>query len=335
LAGGFVAIFIESALELLVDSASLLHHRHNVAALEESMAPARYYSEDDIEAGVSPSQLKRLGRAKQIEYMLYWFKQYYEDPSNDTPYESQEGGFQYIWGGPYDASDVLFNEFGHLVREESILEAASLLTQEGTFDWAPSSRHPNRGITPEDNPFGVDSFEDLEPPSELEAAEDALRHIEEALDRGAIPLYGGAAELALRQAILLRIANLYDALPLTTPAFGGIGHNNPPDDSANGELDIGLRAAQNIGAELRLPAPDAKSVAKSTSILLSITKWVGAKLDIAFDAFAKSIGDAAGKATIIGVGLSLSPQIKALIANSFSEIVTLTAKWLGSITAMF
>jgi hypothetical protein len=49
---------------------------------------------------VKPSQLKRFGRARQIDYMRYWFSRNYEDPSNETPHSSEDGGFQYIWGGP-------------------------------------------------------------------------------------------------------------------------------------------------------------------------------------------------------------------------------------------
>ena len=63
----------------------------------------RYFSEDDFEHGVTPSRLKRLGKAKQRKYMLYWFRERFEDPVEETPYNSREGGYLYIWGGPYDA----------------------------------------------------------------------------------------------------------------------------------------------------------------------------------------------------------------------------------------
>ena len=64
---------------------------------------SRYYSEDDPEIGVTPSRLKRLGRDKQLEYMHAWFHRYYQDPVHETPHESAEGGYIYIWGGPYNA----------------------------------------------------------------------------------------------------------------------------------------------------------------------------------------------------------------------------------------
>jgi|SRR6476620_354359 hypothetical protein len=83
----------------------------------------RYYSQDNIERGVTPSELKRLGRKRQKEYMLYWFHGNFEDPSNETPRD--EGEFIYIWGGPYDARDELWNEFGSIVPEDRIEEVIS------------------------------------------------------------------------------------------------------------------------------------------------------------------------------------------------------------------
>jgi hypothetical protein len=71
----------------------------------------RYYSEDDIERGITPSELKRAGRERQKEYMHHWFHRNFEDPVQETPYNSQEGGYLYIWGGPYDAREQLYDEF--------------------------------------------------------------------------------------------------------------------------------------------------------------------------------------------------------------------------------
>ena len=48
-------------------------------------ASRRYYSEDDPDHGVTPSQLKRLGKARQIAYMRFWFHRNFEDPANETP----------------------------------------------------------------------------------------------------------------------------------------------------------------------------------------------------------------------------------------------------------
>lgn len=102
----------------------------------KNVAGTRYYTADDPQ-GVTPSRLKPLGRARQLEYMEAWFREYYEDPANKTPHP--EGEFVYPWGGPYDAFDELGSEFGDLVPEDRIQELAEDLRREH-IDWAPTSR---------------------------------------------------------------------------------------------------------------------------------------------------------------------------------------------------
>jgi hypothetical protein len=75
----------------------------------------------------------------QKDAMKEWFYERYEDPANSTPYESAEGGYLYIWGGPYEASDVLFNEFSGKYPDKVIEELAEELTNE-CWEWAPTSQ---------------------------------------------------------------------------------------------------------------------------------------------------------------------------------------------------
>jgi hypothetical protein len=44
-----------------------------------------------------------------------------------TPYESAEGGYQWIWGGPYNAGEQLFSKFGDIVPESLIEEVTEEL----------------------------------------------------------------------------------------------------------------------------------------------------------------------------------------------------------------
>jgi hypothetical protein len=67
------------------------------------------------------SKLKTLSQEKQVEAMRSWFYDNYAAP-DDLPYDSSEGGYQWIWGGPYDAKDALDVEFSGLVSDE-VLEA--------------------------------------------------------------------------------------------------------------------------------------------------------------------------------------------------------------------
>lgn len=73
-------------------------------------------------------------RESVSEKIKHWFLQRYEDPAHNTPYDSGEGGYLYQWGGPYDARDVLHDEFRGEVEEEIIDEVADEL--EGiSSDW--------------------------------------------------------------------------------------------------------------------------------------------------------------------------------------------------------
>ena len=67
--------------------------------------------------------------------MKEWFFSHYEDPVQNTPYDSGEGGYIYIWGGPFDAIDVLYAEFSGKVDDAIIEELAAELDSE-CLEWA-------------------------------------------------------------------------------------------------------------------------------------------------------------------------------------------------------
>ena len=70
----------------------------------------------------------------QIEEMRNWFFENYQDPVNACPFESSSGGYYFIWGGPYEAKDVLYQEFGSIIDENIIDELATELDQI-TIEW--------------------------------------------------------------------------------------------------------------------------------------------------------------------------------------------------------
>jgi hypothetical protein len=70
--------------------------------------------------------------------MRHWFHQHYTDPVENTPYESAEGGYIYIWGGPYDPREELEDEFSGVAREIAIEELAEEL-REITWEWTGNS----------------------------------------------------------------------------------------------------------------------------------------------------------------------------------------------------
>lgn len=92
----------------------------------------------EYQANIDKEQLSELGKELQIQVMREWFFAHYEDPVERTPYQSSEGGYLWIWGGPYDADGVLQDEFSGLVSYEAIEELARELSHI-CCEWAPKA----------------------------------------------------------------------------------------------------------------------------------------------------------------------------------------------------
>ncbi len=75
-------------------------------------------------------------KENQMELMEEWFRNHFEDPAERMPYEFAEGGYQYIWGGPFNAAEELYEKFSGRVPDEVIEELASKLSDENP-EWAP------------------------------------------------------------------------------------------------------------------------------------------------------------------------------------------------------
>lgn len=87
----------------------------------------------------APPDVSALPASERIEAMVEWFERNFEDPAEETPHDSAEGGYIYIWGGPYDANEELQDAFNGVEYEE--VEAAVARIDErsgGIIDWAPA-----------------------------------------------------------------------------------------------------------------------------------------------------------------------------------------------------
>jgi hypothetical protein len=91
----------------------------------------------DSEKQIGRSSLRKAERKTQIDVMKKWFFERYEDPANNTPYIGSEGGYQFIWGGPYDAREVLYDEFSGIIDDETIEGVVDELERIAS-EWAPS-----------------------------------------------------------------------------------------------------------------------------------------------------------------------------------------------------
>ena len=72
----------------------------------------------------------------RTEALVEWFFKRFEDPAHRLPYVSAEGGYQWIYGGPYDARDEIEVSFPN-EREDIIDAAVDEIEAEGVTEWAP------------------------------------------------------------------------------------------------------------------------------------------------------------------------------------------------------
>lgn len=89
-------------------------------------------------------------RQRRIDEMVEWFFENFEDPAHRLPYITREGGYQWIYGGPYHAQEELADNFS-AEREDIIQAAVDEIQSDGTFDWAPKEKPSDYG---EDEDFG-------------------------------------------------------------------------------------------------------------------------------------------------------------------------------------
>lgn len=72
------------------------------------------------------------------EEMKQWFYENYEDPANSLPYNSAEGGYQWIYGGPTTPLDALQEGFSQEYPFELLERVAKQITNsDGLWDWSP------------------------------------------------------------------------------------------------------------------------------------------------------------------------------------------------------
>lgn len=92
----------------------------------------------DVQPASLPPTLENLdGRDDRIEAMVTWFHENFENPANRLPYESAEGGYQWLWGGPYQADEQIGDAFPQAAEDE-IAEAVEQIQADGIFDWSVS-----------------------------------------------------------------------------------------------------------------------------------------------------------------------------------------------------
>jgi hypothetical protein len=256
------------------------------------------------------SDLLGMGRQDAIERVVEWFFHNFEDPVHNAPYDSGEGGYQYIWGGPYGAIDELQARFGRDLSDDVIQAALEEIEEGGGPEWTVSSRR----VTDEDNDGYRADLTNDSPPWFLE--ERAREQV--------------SKDLAAFEAAL-------DRLPI---AAAGIGHNKPPeplDDFPLSDDDMeGLRAtASGTRLETSSARPNVQKLSVFTEIILAWTKkvaiWTALKADQFAENAVKSAGTATGAAVIGGIGLLIAKYVTpehATLIDTASKFAASLLKWI-------
>jgi hypothetical protein len=90
---------------------------------------------------ITSDALEKADRDTQKEVMEFWFYNNYEDPVHSCPHNSEEGGYQFIYGGPYEAQEELEEQFSGIVPDDVIEELAEELNGECS-EWSGNSDIP-------------------------------------------------------------------------------------------------------------------------------------------------------------------------------------------------
>lgn len=82
-----------------------------------TISEPRPYDEVQHNPVSDPPDVRGASQDKAIEAIKGWFLQNFDNPVHGTPYDSAEGGYMYIWGGPYEAHEITEAFFPTRVRK--------------------------------------------------------------------------------------------------------------------------------------------------------------------------------------------------------------------------
>ncbi|MCX7378730.1 MAG: hypothetical protein NTY94_18515 [Alphaproteobacteria bacterium] len=274
------------------------------------MAKKPFFIFGDRPSAVTRTQFRRMRREEKHTFMLEWFRANYEDPAERTPYESREGGYQWIWGGPYDAEEEIRGQFEGLVPEKIILEIVAEVESDGLLEWAPT---PRAGDYDENE--AEDEDEDDTDPLDLIGDEPGL-------------FFNSSQERLARREALEAIRNFQKVLD-ARPA--GLGHNNPPAELLDSPPKEITAAVEELGAELEAQQPRipvAKKLIRGIgSIFGKSAKWIGRKVDVVVDEALKNIA----RLAVFSPILSMEPNIQLSIIKIYQTAM----KWIDLATSYF
>ena len=269
---------------------------------------------------LSNDQLRALPAQEQQEHMVAWFHSQFWDPAQETPYNGREGGYQYIYGGPYEAREELEEKFGGVVNDTIIESAVDDIEADGTYEWAPSPSHPDQLSAAEEY------YESLRPQT--------FQEIESALSNGVAINFDTLAARSAAEQLKKSSEELIAALDDRRPKYGEIGHNGPAVDDEGNILPDGFEhelreTATALTVQMDAETPDPEVVLEAATRLQRLRAWLKPRVDLAADEFAKEIGKAVAKGVVIAAGTF----VLTLIVPGLDAVIGAALNWLIAILA--
>lgn len=275
------------------------------------------YEDADGRHGVTREDVQEMSREDQVRLMVDWFHAHFEDPAHRTPYESAEGGYQWIWGGPHSADEELQDEFSQIIDFEIIQEAVQEIESDGLYEWAPTVRPGDYDDRDDDDGVQsgaiVDGDDGEWPPIIAENQ----------------PL---PSESEARQQVVRRLDALEDLIrPLVSP-HGMMGHNQPPEPlevehPCTPEEWLALKAdVDALRQQAQQVTPDEAEISRATGRIsrlgTQLMVWIGKRVEKGIDAAVVACGTAGGVSVVV--------NLDAIVA-SMGELVNAASVWLQTI----
>jgi hypothetical protein len=244
-----------------------------------------------LEQLTEPPDLTNLEINAALEKLEEWFFENFEDPVENTPYESAEGGYNYIWGGPFETRDIFEHVYGDSMSEE-LKDAIVRRLEHSTDAWVPNSGRVNisNGDDERDNSVTGEAA--------YEKVQEAIRSLE-----------------VLAEA------------PVLVP---GIGHNRPPEpltvppfnEADQAELAQALQVLKTQPLEPRdngKAAEDAKAVVQTK--MEKLRGWLFSRGELFTDEALKEAGKQFGK---------WAPRVFwSLVVDRMFHVIETVTHWLN------
>ena len=278
---------------------------------------------------VNPDNLYGLNREGLIDYMIAHFRHFHCPPEEETPYDKESGKYMYVYGGPYDARDYIYNMFDGLFSGKIINTVVRRLELD-SFEWAPTDNHPDYPKHHYDEHINhVHDTDHVNDNNRNTKSFDAFDEIQVRHDSGTSFKYGSDEETKRRAEVHDKVDELLKALE-KIPAHGGIGHNNPPTTIFNQCTFMGdvKQVTGKIQTETKDShvQPNTKNVIESAGVLKKLLLWVAKKLDIGISSLMLGAGYELGK----GVASQIDADIVSKLISVFDGLI----RWLSDAASL-